>query len=222
MPKTGFIRTWMLLPAVAGLLVSSAHIVYAAQEAGATLPATLSYDDMVKKVQGGDLSINFADLRMKYAASPKYEPEEGSDQIKEMYGKLNAKDFKGALDEANAVLAKQYVNIDAHVVASFAAAGLQDDAAGKLHHDIAVGLARSILDSSDGASTDTAYKVISVQEEYAIMRLMGWMPGKQSYLSQRSRTYDKMEMIDRKDNSAVTRYFDVTLSDQAMMKSLRK
>lgn len=222
MPKPSSLRTWMLLPALAGLLVPSACFVYAAQQPDASAPAKLSYDDMVKKVQGGDLSIDFTDLRMKYAAGSKYEPEEGSDQIKEMYRKLNAKDFKGALDEANAVLAKQYVNIEAHVVASFASAGLQDEAARKLHHDIAVGLARSILDSGSGTSTDTAYKVISVQEEYAIMRLMGWMPGKQSYLNQGSRTYDKMEMIDQKDNSTVTRYFDVTLSDQAMMKSLRK
>lgn len=180
-----------------------------------------SYDEMVKKVQGGDLSVDFGDLRMKYAASPQYDPEEGSDSAKDMYGKLNAKDYDGALKTANAVLAKQYVNIDAHMVASAAYEGLNDTAAAKFHHDVVVGLVRSILASGDGTSTATAYKVISVGEEYALMRVMGLMPSKQSYLHEGKSSYDQMTMVNRKDNSTVIRYFDITLSDEHMFKSLQ-
>jgi hypothetical protein len=176
---------------------------------------------MVKKVQGGDLSIDFADLRMKYAASPQYEPEESSDKVKDMYGRLNAKDYKGALKTANAILEKQYVNIDAHAVASEAYEGLHEEAAAKLHHDIVVGLVRSILGSGDGTSIGTAYKVISIGEEYALMRVLGLMPSKQSYLHEGNRSYDEMEMISRRDNSTVKRYFDVTVSDEHMYKSLQ-
>ena len=182
--------------------------------------AAPSYDEMVKKIEGGDLSIDFTELRMKYAASPEYEPEEGSDEVKDMYQKLNAKDFPGALAKANQVLAKQYVNIDAHIVASAAYEGLHDDAAAKLHHDIVVGLIRSILDSGAGTSVETAYKVISVGEEYAVMRVMGLRPGTQSYMHVGKKSYDEMEMVSMRDNSTITRYFDVTLSDEHMSKSL--
>src|SRR5580693_2933817 len=65
-----------------------------------------SYQDAVKKLEAGDLSVDFQALRMKYAASEEYDPEEGSEQLNEMYGKLNSKDYDGALKVANAVLAK--------------------------------------------------------------------------------------------------------------------
>lgn len=179
-----------------------------------------TYAEMVAKLKQGDLSVDFTDLRMKYAASPQYEPEEGSDEIGKMYDALNKKDFQGALDTANGVLEKQYVNIDAHMVASEAYEGIKNDALSKLHHDIAMGLLRSILASGSGASTESAYKVISIAEEYALMRAMGWRPQKQSYLSKGARTYDQMEMLDTQDNSTLTVFFDVTLSDQQMEKSL--
>jgi Domain of unknown function (DUF4919) len=176
---------------------------------------------MVQAVKVGDLSINFADLRMKYAASPDYEPEGFSDETKDMYRKLNSKDYQGAVKTANAVLEKQYVNIDAHMVASAAYAGLNDEEQAALHHNIAVGLLRSILESGDGASTATAYKVIAIAEEYSLMRAEGWLPGKQSYLQENKKSYDKMEMRDAKSGTTITKYFDVTLSDEDMMKSLR-
>jgi len=214
---------WRLCLPFTALLAFPATLALgrAGQSATSSPPTTASYDQVVKKLQGGDLSVDFADLRMKYAASPQYEPEEGSAEAKDMYGKLNAKDYEGALKAANAVLEKQYVNIDAHVVASAAYEGLRDDAAAKLHHDIVVGLVRSVLDSGQGTSTATAYKVISVGEEYALMRVLGFRPGKQSYLHEGKRSYDEMEMVNLKDNSTMTRYFDVTLSDEHMEKSLR-
>jgi hypothetical protein len=183
-------------------------------------PAGPTYEEMVAKLKQGDLSVDFTDLRMKYAASPQYDPEEGSEEVGKMYQALNKKDFQGALDIANSVLEKQYVNIDAHMVASAAYAGLNNDAMAKLHHDIAAGLLRSILGSGNGASVATAYKVISIAEEYALMRAMGWRPQKQSYLHQGARSYDEMEMLDTKDNSTLTVYFDTTLSDQLIEKSL--
>jgi hypothetical protein len=190
-----------------------------------TPPATSakdSYKELVQQLRNGDLSVNFFDLRMKYAASPQYAPEEGSDKIRDMYGNLNAKDYKGALDVANAVLQRQYVNIDAHIVASAAYEGLGDHKAAKLHHDIAAGLIRSILDSAKGTSIETAYKVISIQEEYAVMRVLGLRPGSQAYMANGKHTYDKMEMVDPKNNSTVTLYFDVTLSDAQMNKAFGK
>lgn len=183
-------------------------------------PTSPTYEEMVGKLKQGDLSIDFTDLRMKYAASPQYEPEEGSEEVKKMYEALNQKDFQGALKTANGVLDKQYVNIDAHIVASEAYKGLNNDPMAKLQHDIVVGLMRSILGSGSGASPASAYKVISIAEEYALMRLMGWRPQKQSYLHQGTRSYDAMEVLDTQDQSILTVYFNVTLSDQQMEKSL--
>jgi Domain of unknown function (DUF4919) len=207
---------------VASVLVLSSCVRANARQTSPAISSNDSYAEMVKKIQSGELTVNFFDLRMKYGASSQYDPEAGSDEIREMYENLNAKNYKGALKIATAVLEKQYVNIDAHRVASAAYEGLGDDALAKLHHDIVVGLVRSILDSSEGTSVATAYKVISVQEEYAVMRVLGLRPGKQTYLQSGKRSYDEMEMLNPKDGSMVTRYFDVTLSDQQMYNALGK
>jgi hypothetical protein len=212
----------LLLAVSALLVVPTAFTDSQDKQRSASAPAAASsYDEMVQKLKKGDLSVDFAELRMAYASTPQYGPEEGSDEAKDMFGKLNAKNYMGALKIANAVLEKQYVNIDAHIVASDAYEVLHNDDAAKLHHDIVVGLVRSILDSGSGTSTSTAYKVISIAEEYAVMRVMGWRPGKQSYLHEGKRSYDEMEMLNMKDNTMMTRYFDVTLSDEHMEKSLQ-
>ncbi len=182
----------------------------------------LSYEDMVKKVEGGDIAVDFGAMRMKYAASKNYEPEAGADEINAMYQDLRAKNYKSALERANKVMKIQYVSLDAHMGASAAYKGLNSDQPAQLHHDIALGLLKSIIASGTGASTQSAYKVISVREEYAFMRAMGYFPGSQSYMHEGDKSFDKMEMTDTKNNSKVTVYFDVTLSDQNMMKALKK
>jgi hypothetical protein len=185
-------------------------------------PASASYDEMVRKLENGDLSIDFFELRMKYAASPQYDPESGSIELGKMQGNLHAKDYRGALKIANDVLAKQYVNIDAHSGEWEAYKGLHNDAQAKLHRDIARGLVRSILDSGSGASTANAYKLISGGEEYMAIRVLGLRLENRAYLKEHGRSYDKLDLTNPKDNSIVTLYFDVTLSDQHMQKFLHR
>jgi Domain of unknown function (DUF4919) len=207
--------------AIAALIALTA-ISTGAQQSKASAPASpaLSYIDMVREVKAGDLSVDFAQMRMAYAATPEYAPDGGADDTQQMFALLNAKKFDDALKIANKVLEKQYVNIDAHLVASASYDGLQKASEAKLHHDIVVGLVKSILNSGSGDSTATAYKVISVEEEYSVMRVMGWRPGKQSLIHEGPRSFDLMEMTDTRDGSTVTRYFDVTLSEQQMTKAL--
>lgn len=199
-----------------------------------SLCSTATYDDLVNDLKAGRIPSGDADLtavRMKYAASADYDPEEGAAQIPEMYQKLNEKDYEGALKIANDVLAKQYVNIDAHQGASRAYDGLHDEGGAKLHSVIGMFLARSVFRSagdgtnpschfsygpSCGTSIVTALKVISKQEEYAVARGSGLRPLKQSSVHQGGRSYDRVEFINTYDNSPVTLYFDATLVEQHM------
>ena len=200
--------------------------------------STASYQELVNYLKAGQIpggEIDLTQVRMKYAASREYDPELGSLKINDMCKKLNEKDYEGALKIADAVLAKQYVNIDAHRVAAKAYEGLHDDGRAKLHYVIALGLVRSILKSgghgenstcvfsygkSCGTSIATAYKVISVQEEYAFARDLGLRPLKRSSLQESGRSYDEVTFVDTNDNSSVALYFDITLINQRMRGSL--
>lgn len=191
-----------------------------------------SYDDLVNDLEGGRIPSGDADLtavRMKYAASADYDPEEGAAQIPEMYQKLDEKKYEGALKIANDVLAKQYVNIDAHMVAARAYEGLHDDGRAKLHLVIAMFLVRSVFRSAgDGTNPSCHYsygpscgtsiadtlKVIPKQEEDAVARAAGLRPVKQSAFHEGGRSYDRVEFINTHDNSAVTLYFDAAFVEQ--------
>lgn len=216
----GFRHAKML--AVFLIAISVLPLPARAQQPSVPASRFLTYDEMVQQLKGGNFSIDFTDLRMKYAASPGYDPEAGSDQVKSMYEKLNKNDYKAALAIANSVLDQQYVNIDAHMIASLAYDGLNDKASAEQHHNIAVGLINSILHSGSGASQSSPYVVISIGEEYALMRVLGWMPRKQSYIKEGKRSFDSIEAVDTKAHSIVTVYFDVSLSDQHMEKSLKQ
>jgi hypothetical protein len=227
-PKVSYVVRVLMVLAITTVPVPGNSIQNAFQST-ASAPQTvqsngagLSYQEMVKKAESGDTAVDFGGMRMKYAASKDYEPEAGSEETKAMYQNLQAKNYQGALDEANKLMKIQYVNIDAHMGASAAYTGLHNEAAAKLHHDIAASLLKSIKASGTGTSVDSPYVVIAVAEEYAFMRAMGYLPSRQSYLHKGKKSFDEMEMTDTKDNSKVTVYFDVTLSDQSMMKGLKK
>lgn len=177
----------------------------------AQAPSSDTYDDMVKKLQAGDLTIDFTDLRMKSMHGTKHSALPDS-TMRDVHAKLNEKNYEEALKLANAMVAYSYVNIAAHIAASDACNGLGKKDEANLHHDVALRLLRSIYHSGTGASTDTAFKVISVDEEYALMHAMGLRPGRQSLKSDKSGVYDVLEMTDPKDNSKVTWYFDISLS----------
>jgi hypothetical protein len=195
--------------------------------------STASYQELVNHLKAGRIpggEVDLTQVRMKYAASREYDPEFGSLEINEMYQKLNEKDYQGALKIANAVLAKQYVNIDAHRVAAKAYDGLHDDSRSKLNYVIALGLTRSILKSgghscvfsygkSCGTSIARAYKVISVQEEDALARYLRLRPAERSSLYEDGRSYDEVKFVDTNNNSIVTLYFDITLTQQRMHRS---
>lgn len=82
------------------------------------------------------------------------------------------------------------------------------------------GLLQSILASGDGKSPATAYKVISVKEEYATISHLGHKKISQRLLNQNNKAYDAIEVKD--DSGAeLTIYFDVTPLFDKMASTLK-
>ena len=198
--------------------------------------STASYEELVADAKAGHIpeGLDLKQLRLKYAESPSYDPEAGSAEISEMNQKLADKDYDAALQIASDILAKQYVNIDAHRVMAKVYDKWSHGAA-KLHYLIALGLTRSIYASagdgknpncqysyaeSCGTSIGTALKLISLQEEGALARGGGLQPVKRSSMKEGGHSYDVVNFVNTNDNSPVTLYFDVTVPEQYAEKSL--
>ena len=190
-------------------LIMAAAVTFPLACAAANPPS--EYATLLESLKAGNTSIDYTRLRTSYMDSPEYK---GAKDILEaehaMLAALNAEDYPTALEKAEEVLASEYVNIDAHFAAYIAnkQMGAADKAA--FHHAVFAGLVGSILNSGDGLSPKTAWIVISVDEEYAVFRVLGMRPSSQSVINSDGHNYDLMKVTDE-NGAEHTFYFNVDI-----------
>ena len=142
------------------------------------------YATLLAAVKAGNTNIDYTRLRLSYMDSPEYkESKDVTKPEKAMAVALNAKDFQEALKNAEIVLTNDYVNMDAHFVAFMANRELGVTDKAEFHRTVFRGLVDSIRNSGDGKSTETAWVVIDVHEEYVLLRVLGFAPSEQSLLN---------------------------------------
>ncbi|MEN8183705.1 MAG: DUF4919 domain-containing protein [Myxococcota bacterium] len=118
-------------------------------------------------------AVDFAGLRTEYGEredfSARCEDERPLTELMELAGRQ-------AWDRALAVserwLESCPVDMDAHYIAAVALTELDREPEARLHVDWYRGLVESVLASGDGHSPETAWRVISVPEEYSILRAL--------------------------------------------------
>jgi hypothetical protein len=169
------------------------------------------YSILLKSLKAGKTDIDYGRLRLSYMDSPEYKQAlDTTDAAKAMLEALNAKDYARALTQAETVLKSNYVNIEAHFVAFVAnhESGATDKA--EFHRAVFRGLIDSIRSSGDGKSPATAWVVISVDEEYSVLRVLGLKPSGQSLMNQNGHSYDVMK-AKSDDGTEQTFYFNVDI-----------
>jgi len=175
-------------------------------------PATTSYEALVEKVKAGNNNIDFRELRLAYVDSATRKKAKDTDaQKKAMSQALRDQDYKSVLENAQAVLQQDFVDIDAHFAEYTAYRELKQSEQTEREKYIVAGLLDSITSSGDGKTLDTAYQVINVHEEYVVLRFDGLMPSKQSLQHKDGHSFDVMETVDPKTNKKVTYYFNVDI-----------
>jgi hypothetical protein len=71
------------------------------------------------------------------------------------------------------------------------------------------GHVQQLLQQTDGASAERAFKVKSVPEEYEILRALGLKPGIQSLVSDHGRMYDLLTVTDPRTGQERKLWFDI-------------
>jgi hypothetical protein len=123
---------------------------------------------------------------------------------------LQDSDYVNALRLAKFILEKEFVNIDVQAAAAEAAVKLGDTAAARYHWSTMDELVQSILSSGDGKSIETAYVVISVGEEYAVLRFLKCSLKMQELAEYGAKSYDVMTVSDSTGAETIL-YFDISL-----------
>ena len=174
--------------------------------------ALSEYGALLSRVKGGDLSIDFKQLRISWMESPeRHAAKDTEKEEKSMLKAIQEKDYQKAIQNADVVLENEFVNLDAHRIEQIAYEELHKDEKSAFHKAVVQGLLRSIMDSGDGKSAKTAYVVISVHEEYIVLQVLGLRPSQQSVSHQDGHSYDVLEARKQGSDQTVKLYFNVDI-----------
>jgi hypothetical protein len=182
------------------LLLAQAE--YAAASEGAD-----KYQALLSAARQGTAPVDWQALRFAYADSPAFDLTDDGTQAarRAMIEAVNKGDFAGALAKATVIIDKVYVDLDAHWVAALANKELGNAAAGHKEHDIALGIIKSIM-TGDGLTAQTAFTVIDVHEEYALLHALAITVTRQALVTTGGHSYDVMSTTSR-DGKAQDYYF---------------
>ena len=181
------------------------------------------YYDLVKKLKNNDIIIDFQALRLAYTKTPDYKPYSADDSAKDAaFNALKEKNFAEAVKQAESVLEKNYVDLDAHMVCRIAYREMGNMEKYALHNSILKGLVGSLYASGDGTTPETAIVVISVSEEYFLLNANGLRTIRNSSFNANGHDYDKMDVENKKTAEKTVIYFNIDIPYGWLNKALQK
>ena len=206
------IRLWLfgfgvILPLVlAGLPTSRGK---AAQP---SLDSETDYAVLLARAKEDPKTVDFAKLRLAFATTAAYQPYQSYHaEDREIDTLMKSGDWLRALDLINALLDKNYIRIRSHLHAFIAYRKKGDAERASYHRAFVDGLFRSIVNSGDGRTPETAFVVINTEEEYDVIGLSGWQPGRQGLQHKGEKSFDVMTVKTSDSGETRTLYFDITI-----------
>jgi hypothetical protein len=170
----------------------------------------VSYENLLERVKKQDAAVNFKELRLAYTETKQYSPYGGNIEARNaMFVALKAEQYAKVLASSEKILAANYLDINAHFGAYVANRELGHSEKADYHKNIFQKLLRSISDSGNGKTIETAFMVISTDEEYALFNFMGLRPTAQALIEDKGHHYDKMTVTDPKKDQNITYYFNI-------------
>jgi hypothetical protein len=168
------------------------------------------YKSLLELVKKSDPKADFLKLRMAFTKTADYKPY-GSDP--KAYDKLTEafekKEDASAVKLAEALLAKRYVDMKAHFILYRAHTRLGHTKQAKFHRYVFDGLIKSVLKSGDGKKPATAFVVISTDEEYVVLGVLGIRKTSQALVDEKGKKFDRINGIDSESKNAVSLYFNI-------------
>jgi Domain of unknown function (DUF4919) len=191
--------------------------------AAATSDADSRYRNLLTAAKSGQ-PVDWQALRFAYAEGSGFDllGTKSAETRKAMNEALQSNDYAGALVHANLILDQNYVDIDAHVIIDIANTKLGNADEAKKHHSIVIGLLQSIR-TGDGKTPETAFTVITVHEEYSLIRIFGLRRQSQALIADGGHHYDVLDVVNKEGQSQKL-YFQVDrvlAAEAALLKGKR-
>lgn len=161
-------------------------------------------------------------LRLDYSKSPEYNPysTEVHDIMGECYKLMDGGKFKEAIEKAKAGLEKDKYNIQLLIGLASAYRKTGDIENADKFRKLWVGLISSILASGDGKTAAGAFKVISVDEEYAVLEVLNLRRTRQKHVVIDGINFDILEVKKEETGIKFDLYFDIDIPFKWLAKSM--
>ncbi len=177
------------------------------------------YYPLLDSIKNG-LSDDFFTLRMAYTKTKAYDPYDVKfDELRKKISlNIEEKNFKKALEFANKILDKRYIDIKTHFYCTFIYKELNDTLKSNYHYDIYNGLLNSIYFSGDGRSPQTAFIVMEISEEYDLVRWFEMKALEQSLIIEDGYSFDILKVTD--ENKKTELFFNIDLALKRLSEEL--
>ena len=167
------------------------------------------YEALVQRIKAGDATVDFTELRFACLESRGCHGEGDRDARKAMNQAFQEKRYSAALEQAAKALKSNYADAEAHMMSSQVCAETDQSGRAEFHRKIAAGLIRSILSSGDGKAPSTAFKVISIREEYVVLGVNGLRIQSQALFGENGHNYDRLIGVKPGTDERTTLYFNI-------------
>jgi|GEM_PF-1648570 len=172
---------------------------------------TSPYHQLVQRVKSGDQTVDFLKLRdafSEWLCNDKVNTDAPNREA--MVEAFEKKNLAKAIELIEAVLDYEFVNRSLHLAAEDAYRQLGNPTKADFHKTIAHKLLHAVLTSGNGKTTETAYRVLDVSEEYFVMRELGYSVHGQALLSKDNKAYDLLMGTDMDTGKDAKVYFDIS------------
>ena len=169
------------------------------------------YAALVTAAQDGDPGTDYTAMRQAYAQIADYDPYGDKTNVFMRDGRAAyvAKDCKTALEKFKAAIALNFTISEAHALSADCLEQAGDQTAEKREEAIAQGLFDSIIMSGDGEKPDTAFTVMTLQEEEVILAVAGLQGTGQALVNTDHGPVDKISVTDEKSGEKGAVFFNV-------------
>jgi len=168
------------------------------------------YADLLAAAKVNPETVNFKELRLAYVQSPQYAPYTHDEETRTLLNQaLSEENMEMAINLVERLLESYYLDIDAHMIAAVVYGKIGDETKLSYHRKFVKGLLDSIFQSGDGRTFQTAFVVIDVDEEYAVLRILGIQPTMQSLHTFEGHQFDVFQFRNLQTGQTAEIYFNI-------------
>ena len=167
---------------------------------------------LVTAAKEGDPGTDYTAMRQAYAMLPEYDPygQKTNVLMRDGQAAYVAKDCKTALEKFRAAIALDFIIPDAHALSADCLEQAGDKDGEKREEAIAQGLFDSIIISGDGEKPDTAFHIVTLQEEGVILAVAGVNGTGRELLATDSGPVDKISVTDTGTGKKGAVFFNIS------------